>query len=61
MSFVWSENGPCRGSPLLVCEQLVSLQPGRDPGVTGQVVLGTGCLQRADLGQHLKLLQGKDR
>lgn len=58
---LFAENDPAFSSPLLVCEQLVSLQPGRDPGVTGQVVLGTGCLQSADLGQYLKLLQGKDR
>lgn len=46
-------------SPLLVGEQLVSLQPGGDSGVMRQVVLGAGCLQHTDLWQNLKLLQGE--
>lgn len=39
----------CSTSPLLVSEQLVSLQPGSDPGVMGQVVLGTGRLEQPNL------------
>lgn len=48
-------------SPLLVCEQLTPLQPGSDPRVMWQVVLGTRGLQPADLGQHVKLLPGTYR
>lgn len=36
-------------SPLLVGEQLVSLQPGGDSGVMRQTVLGAGRLQHTDL------------
>jgi len=36
----------------------VTPQPGGDPGVMGQAVLGAGRLQHTDLRQNLKLLQG---
>lgn len=52
------EGGEWNLSPLLVGEQLVTPQPGGDPGVMGQAVLGAGRLQHTDLRQNLKLLQG---
>lgn len=47
-------------SPLLIGEQLVSLKPGGDSGVMGEAVLGTGRLQRTDLGQNVKFLRGEE-
>ena len=51
--------GQCGGgpSPLLVGEEFLLLQPGCDPGVVGEVVLGARPLEHTDLGENFKLLQ----
>lgn len=51
--------GRVDASPLLVREQRVRLQPGRDVSVHREAVVGTGCLELANLREDLKLLGEK--